>query len=785
MVTASLLQRGLSMEDAVNIARAVRDGLGRVEEISARNLTQRIDALILERLGPEELARSKNPAPDAVPMVRTSHGIFPFSKGVVLQHLDTAGLELETAMRLVNELERRVRASGQASLSEEQLYQEVAHLLEEKHGAEYTRRYQLTHWVHGSPTSVVILIGGATGTGKSTLAMELAYRLGVHWVTSTDMIRETMRAVVSPALVPGLHDHSFRGMVIGGQVLSNPRERVLAGFRQQAAQVMVGIRAVIQRAVREHSHVLIEGTHIAPPFSQYVPDGIAHVAGFILAVPDEKEHRERFPARARQQPDRPATTYLDAFQSVRWIHDDLLRMAEEAEAVVLPNAQKSQTLIAAVDILSRGLPVDHSASATPSVRSVRVPLAVPTLILIIDGLGDEPHPALDGKTPLAAAHTPTLRRLASSGGQGQVVSGIPGHIPSTDEGIMTLLGTHEHPRSLSRGMFEALGLGIPLPPDAVLFRGNLATVEADGHVVDRRAGRIRDGIRDLVAELKDVELAGGITGRVLPTHEHRLSVMLVGPGLSAAVSDTDPGESGPPQILEPRPLNDSPEAARTAEALRELLEIAQEHLRNHPLNSARLGRGDLPANAILTRGAALTPKRRKAGGAGAMVARCNTALGVARYLGMKTATGPGMTGSLDTNIDAKFAMASKLLTELDFVVVHVKGADIAAHDQRPLEKRDFINNVDAALGRFLAREPQLSGRLRVVVSADHGTSSLTGNHVSAPVPLLLATWNAETRDEADFTEDSAARGALGVLRAGDLRELLGLDGVQHSIAPPS
>jgi 2,3-bisphosphoglycerate-independent phosphoglycerate mutase len=168
-----------------------------------------------------------------------------------------------------------------------------------------------------------------------------------------------------------------------------------------------------------------------------------------------------------------------------------------------------------------------------------------------------------------------------------------------------------------------------------------------------------------------------------------------------------------------------------------------------------------------------------------MVARCNTALGVARYLGMKTATGPGMTGSLDTNIDAKFAMASKLLTELDFVVVHVKGADIAAHDQRPLEKRDFINNVDAALGRFLAREPQLSGRLRVVVSADHGTSSLTGNHVSAPVPLLLATWNAETRDEADFTEDSAARGALGVLRAGDLRELLGLDGVQHSIAPPS
>lgn len=786
MVTASLLHRGMSMDDAMGIARTVRDGLGDIQEVTTQDLRARIEAGIVSRLGSTALNINLGASTGSVPMVRTSHGIFPFSKGVVLQHLDTAGLELETAMRLVTELERRVRASGQASLSEEQLYQDVAQLLREKHGEEFTRRYQLTHWVHSSPTSVVILIGGATGTGKSTLAMELAYRLGVHWVTSTDMIRETMRAVVSPALVPGLHDHSFRGMVVGGQVLSNPRERVLAGFRQQAAQVMVGVRAVVQRAMREHGHIIIEGTHIAPPFTQYVPEGEAHVAGFILAVPDEKEHRDRFPERSRAQPERHATTYLDAFQSVRWIHDDLLRMAEEAEAVVLPNVNRNKTLIAAVDILSRGLPVDHPDGAVPS-SAPRVPVrpTIPTLIVIIDGLADEPHPALDGLTPLAAAHIPTLRRLASSGGQGQVVTNAD-HIPSTDEGILALLGSPEQQTALSRGTFEALGLGIPLPPEAVLLRGNLATVDGDGRVVDRRAGRIRDGIQDLVADLKSVELSGGIVGRVLPTHEHRLSVMLVGPGLSHAISDTDPGEAGTHQQLEPRPLNNSPEAARSAEALRELLAICQTRLQAHPLNRARLARGLLPANAVLTRGAAATPRRRKGKGAsGAMVARCNTAQGVARYLGLKTAATSAMTGSLDTNIDAKFELAGKLLTEYDYVVVHVKGADIAAHDQRPLEKRDFIGELDAALGRFLEKERHLSGQLRIVVSADHGTSSLTGNHLGTPVPLLLATWNADGKDEADFNEESAARGALGVLRAGELRELLALDGVARSIVPPA
>lgn len=781
MVTASLLDRGLGMEDAREIARAVREDIGSRAEIPADRLASRINALIEERLGADaarQFQQQPEQAEEALPLVDTEHGRFPFSKGVVLRHLDTSGLELDAAIELVRDLGHWVSRQKAPVIPETELHSKVARMLKEHHGDDYARRYRLTDWVRRSEAPVVILIGGATGTGKSTLAMELAYRLGVVWLTSTDMVRETMRTVLSPDLVPGLHDHSFRGIVLGGQVLSDPRERVLAGFRQQAAQVAVGVRAVIQRAIRENAHILIEGTHLYPPFDQYLPAGTsAQVAGFILAVPSEAEHRQRFPTRSQRQNQRPAEPYLDAFQSVRWIHEDLLRMAEESEAVVVPNLKRSRTLRGAIDFLSRALPVDRSElDRVPRRASEPQGESVPTLFLVLDGLGDEPNPALNGKTPLGAAETPFLRRLASAGGQGRVITLPQGRtLPSTDLGLLALLGGKEA-TSLDRGAFEALGQGVPIPARAILFRGNLATADLDGAISDRRAGRIRAGVPDLLAGLREVRLRGGLIGRIYPGHEHRVLVMLVGHGLSAAVSDTDPGDRAAVQrIASPRALDDTPEAGRTADALQELLTIAADTLARHPLNAERLHRGLPPVNAVITRGASLAPPRRRADRwLGAMVSGCNTAMGVARFVGLKTASSASMTGSTDTNLDAKFETARDLLEELDLVVVHIKGTDVAAHDRRPFEKRDFISAIDAALGRFLTSRAEYSGALRVVVAADHGTSSISGHHLCDPVPLLLATWRGDVDEQEEFDEETSARGALGTLQCDEFVELIGL-----------
>ncbi|MEZ4443537.1 MAG: alkaline phosphatase family protein [Polyangiaceae bacterium] len=779
MITASLLQRGIKMKDAVKVARAVRDSVSGRDEISSDKLSARIESVIEKTLGKDAPTQSVRPpnGQSPVPLIETSRGVYPFSKGVLLRHLGTAGLRLDEATKLVARVEAWVRAEVHQNLPEARLHEEVATLLRQTHGDDYVRRYNLTIWGRQAELPVIILLGGATGVGKSTLAMELAYRLGFAWVVSTDMIRETMRTVISPELAPGLHDHSFRGIINVGDALSDPRERVLAGFHRQAAQVGVGIRAVVTRAVREHANIIIEGTHLAPPFRQYVPAGLdAHVAGFLLAVPNEAEHRERFPRRAQTQGKRVAETYLDAFQSVRWIHDDLLRLAEEAEAVVFGNDTLEGTLAGAIDFLSQELPVEEVEPAE-WVQSPPIEPAVPTLLIIVDGMADEPNPALGDKTPLAAAHTPTLCRLAGTGGQGLVATGNGREPASTDEGILALLGDgSEEASHLGRGLYEALGQGLPIPADAVLFRGNLATVADDGTILDRRAGRIRAGVEDLLADLRDIPLSGGLVGRLYPGHEHRIVVMIQGAGLSAAVCDTDPGDDAPVQrLLAARAGDDSPEASRTAEALHELLAKAREVLADHPLNDTRLAHGLPAANAILTRGASMADRRPDAASRcrGVMVSGCSTALGVARYLGMQTAKSPHMTGNLDTDLDAKFRTAAELLHEVDFVTVHIKGTDIAGHDRRPLEKRDFISSIDAALGRFLESEGERQ-RLRIVVTADHGTSCLTGNHMVQPVPLLLAQWDPEAEDVHEFDEESAAHGALGVLAKGELADLLGI-----------
>ena len=772
MITATLLRRGLEMEDAFTISNLLRDRLANRGELTADELEAEVQAAVLERLGLRiaEVVSNPDAATSPIPMLNTSAGVLPFSRGILMRFLITSGLGIEEAMTLANEVRSWLRLRGGVAVDEEELQEQAEELLMERHSEAHARRYRLTGWIRQAEKPVVILIGGATGTGKSTMAMEVAFRLGIRLVNGTDMIRETMRTVLSREVVPGLHDHSFRGMVQGGQVLSDPRERVLAGYRQQAAQVAVGIRAVISRAVREGSHIIIEGTHLLPPFSQYVPKGLdVYCAGLVLAVPEEGRHRARFPARASSNPQRNANAYLESFQSVRWIHDDLLSAAEDEGAVVVANEKLGQTVLGVVEYLSHALPLS-SEESTSSASQLR------TLMLILDGMSDEPNPALGNQTPLQAAHTPWLDTLAASGGLGRVLTGesLDGPAPSTDQGLMALLAVGAVPK-LGRGVVEALGQGLPMPPGCVLFRGNMATCQDDGNIIDRRAGRIRAGVADLLADLKNVPLPHGVTGSIFPAHEHRVVVMLNGDTISHHVCDTDPGSAAAIQrVLEAKPLNGSIEANHAAEALRELLRIAREHLLAHPHNQERIERGLHPANAIITRGSASSsqvPERSVDPNRAALVASCGTAHGVANVVGISTASTDQMTGNLDTDVEGKFALAENLLREKEMVAIHIKGTDIAAHDRKPLEKRDFISRIDAALGSFLMRQPHLVGKLRVVATCDHGTSSITGNHTSDPVPLLLSMWQGQG-ERGEFSERTAAGGALGVLQAGELAELL-------------
>ena len=770
LITASFLQKGLNIEDAMVMADTLKRKIGGEKEVT----TKQLRALIRE-LAPHDNEEVYGGLTDStIPRVKTRRGIVPFSKGILLRSLTTSGLSVEQAFNFAQQIDDWLRLNPEHVYEEDELNERMEKELKSQYGLSFVRRFKLTDWIFHSPKPVILLLGGATGTGKSTLAMELANRLRIRMVTSTDMIRETIRTILSPEVVPGLHHHSFGSMGSQGGLLSNPRERALVGFHQQAAQVGVGVRAVIRRAIRESSNIVIEGTHLVPPLEQYLPPGSdVHFAGLMLSVHSKKAHKKRFPERSKRAPMRGPTDYLDAFQAVRWIHDDLVELADENKTAVVSNMNLEQTMIQTINYFSEALPVERPHDDLGTVTASDRPRFPKTLFLILDGLPDEENPALGGQTPLAAANTPILMALAASGGQGLVnTKPVSGEIPNTDEGLVALLRPQARGMSIGRGLFEALGQGIPLPPDAVLFRGNFATIQDDNMLVDRRAGRIREGAASLLGELKDIPLSNGIKGHIYPGHEHRVIVMLQGLDLSAAVSNTDPGGGARIHRFSPaKSTDDSPEGARTAAALNELLVIAKRHLTDHPVNIVRKNRGKYPANCIITRGAASVnelPKLDPMNERVAVISACSTALGVARALSYTPATSSAMTGNLDTDIPAKFDKASELFATHDMVAIHFKGTDVAAHDRRPLEKRDYIQRVDAALGQFLENREGL----RIILAADHGTSCRTGNHLADPVPLLFSTWEGESGESEDFDEESAAGGVLGLMEAEELFALI-------------
>jgi 2,3-bisphosphoglycerate-independent phosphoglycerate mutase len=774
MITARLLRRGISMETAFETSRALRERLmGRVK-ITTAELKVELAALLVEKYGIEP---GEKMLPGRVPLIRTGVYASPFSRAVIVRRLLAAGLEMEVAMSTTEEIKHQLRAHGQRELSADIANSTIMGVINEKHGAGIVRRYRVTTLSFLSSTPLLIFLGGSAGTGKSTVATELAYRLGIRKVTSTDLVRETMRTVLSAQVVPGLHDHSFRGIIQGRQVLSDPRERVLAGFRQQAEQVKVGVRGVIARAIQEGTSMIIEGVHLLPPYDDLLPLGAdIHVAGVTLAVTNPKEHKARFIERAREQTTRGPHAYLEAFQSVRWIHDDLVRMADESEGLVLHNQDMGQTITDVVDYLSH-IVLDSEMSVPPSRVSALETSGkdLRTLLLILDGLGDEPIPELGDLTPLAAANTPNLAQLAGAGGQGLLLIREPDNdLPDTALGLTTLL-YEKHQPMLGRGLLEALGSGIQLTHDMILFRGNLATLGNDGVILDRRAGRIRTGISSLLADLKDILLPGGVQGSIFPGHEHRVVVVLKGNNLSPAISDTDPGiHTVMERPCAALPLEDTDEARRTATALTALLTVVRQKLEEHPLNTLRIEQNLRPANAILTRGAESAdvlgtiprPSRLSA-----MISACPTALGVARAAGISPISSARMTGNLDTDLDEKLNIAARLLEDHEFISIHFKGSDVAAHDQQPLQKRDYIARVDEALGRFFEKIGEQTENLRIVVTGDHGTSSLTGVHLKDPVPLLLGKWDPDA-EPAEFNERSATHGALGLIHENEFAQLL-------------
>ncbi len=387
------------------------------------------------------------------------------------------------------------------------------------------------------------------------------------------------------------------------------------------------------------------------------------------------------------------------------------------------------------------------------------------VLVILDGLGDRPNPSLDGKTPLEAAATGVLDELAATGQSGLVDPLAPGIPVDTATGTGLLLGAPPHSLDgLSRGPVEAAGVGLEVAPGDVALRCNFATAErADRgfRILDRRAGRIRRGTEELARALEGMELGDGVRGTVRAATQHRAVLRLSGPGLSAAISDTDPGVVPLPAAVlrsKARQRGDA-RASRTAGAVNVFVEQAFAILADHPVNRQRSAEGLPLANAVITRGAGLATTSRsfveELGLAATVVAGESTVLGLAGLLAMGAISDPRFTGLPDTDLEAKVGATLEALEAHDVVFLHIKGADICSHDQDPLGKRDFLHRVDDALAPLLALEIVLG------VTGDHSSDCSTGSHSGDPVPAILRAPGGRIDGVLRFGETEAGNGGLG------------------------
>ncbi len=415
------------------------------------------------------------------------------------------------------------------------------------------------------------------------------------------------------------------------------------------------------------------------------------------------------------------------------------------------------------------------------------------LYVILDGLGDRPVPALGDRTPLEAAAVPFLGALALEGRTGLVQTVGQGIAPESDVAVLAMLGYDPFTYHTGRGVFEAVGSGIPFRDGDLALRGNFATAGEGNVIVDRRAGRdltpedvvpladaVTRGVR-LTAAPAEVEIRASIG--------HRAGVVIrrTNGRLSAKISNTDPAygrveglgvarETEGTEVERCAPLEDSEDARIAAALVNEFTQQSRAILEHHPVNERRRRLGKLPANLILLRDAgdhlpALPPIQERFGVRFGCFVEMPVERGIAELTGMTVIPVPPSIGDHERVYTAWARTAAREFRRYDGLYMHLKGPDEPGHDREAEAKRAVIEIIDRAFFGTLLQEVPLD-EVVIAVTADHATPCTLGRHSDDPVPLLVAGAGIAPDGSRVFNEAACARGSLGTIRGVDVMPLL-------------
>ena len=376
------------------------------------------------------------------------------------------------------------------------------------------------------------------------------------------------------------------------------------------------------------------------------------------------------------------------------------------------------------------------------------------IVVLGDGMADEPIPALGGRTPLDAAVTPVLDELAGKGTLGTVQNVPAGMAPGSDVANLSVLGYDPAANYSGRSPLEALSVGVQMEDDDVIFRSNIVTLTepepyAQKTILDHSSGEISTADADILMDVIRAEFNSDTFRFYTGTSYRHILVWKHG-----RVSALEPPHDHLGKVIG--------DYLPQEKVLRDMMERSFDILNNHPLNLARAAAGKHKANSLWFWGAGTKPKvqnfKEKTGLTGAMISAVDLLKGIAVGAGMKVYNVPGATGSIDTNWEGKAQAAIDALLKdgCDYAYIHVEAPDEMGHQGRVEDKVKSIEYLDSRLIARVKQAMEAAGEdYRMLILPDHPTPLRIRTHTSNPVPYLLYDSTHEQKKRERFTEESA------------------------------
>ena len=343
ILVQSLMNVGLSFDEAYQLAQKVRDELRDTDEITAGALKRKVAGLLEARFGrSRRMKYEARPAAEADILVHTPTRSEPFSIGLLAHSLEGCAIEPDVALEGARKVYASLQRTGHREISHKTLRRLIYLCLKEHCSAEDANRYLSWRCFENSGDPLIVLIGGVTGAGKSTISAEVAYRMDIARIQSTDMMREIIRAYLTPEAVPTLGYSSFeawRGLAAPSDEPAGEAENpVITGFLSQFATMRPALGAAIGRAVKERHDLIIEGVHIAPTLLDLAEaQKQAVVVPLMLATMEKAMLEKQLKRRGREKSGRQASRYLRHIDDIWDLQSYLLSEADNGGVPIITN----------------------------------------------------------------------------------------------------------------------------------------------------------------------------------------------------------------------------------------------------------------------------------------------------------------------------------------------------------------------------------------------------------------------------------------------------------------